>query len=70
MSKYNDYRWTTDWKNPKYGDFLLEPMFGDVSYWNGKEWRDNWIQEDNGDVFEIVRLDIVPSPDDFELVMQ
>lgn len=64
------YRMVVDWNNPKYGDFNYYSLGGFMWYWNGECWRDSLIVEENGDEFEIVRLDIVPPPEDFELVMQ
>jgi len=63
----NSYRMVKDWYNPEYGDFNFLPLSGVVCYWNGTYWRDNLIVEENGDEFEIVRLDIVSPPEDFTL---
>lgn len=56
-------------KKPKYGQIAYFFPSG-VCYWNGEEWMSCDIYEDNGDIFEIVRLEIVPPPEEFELVIQ
>lgn len=65
-----EYRMVEDWDNPNYGDFSFLPLAGVMFYRNGTYWRDNIIVEENGDEFEIVRLDIVPLTEDFKLELQ
>ena len=56
---------------PNIGDFYLEPMFGVMNYYSrDRVWRDNPIVEENGDEFEIVRLEVIPTPEEFKLEMQ
>jgi len=70
MFKYEDHATEVRHGGPEYGDFLFDPLFGAFYYWDGKHWWDNLIVEEDGSEWEIVRLTKVPSPDDFELVMQ
>jgi len=70
MYKHDDYPTEVREGGPEYGDFLFNPMFGYFTYWDGKRWVLNEITEEDGSVWEIVRLTKVPPPEEFELVMQ
>ena len=71
MTNYKDMHNICTRDNPEIGDFLFQPFFGSILYFGrDNKWHDNLILENNGDEFEIVRLEVVPNPDTFKLEVQ